>query len=111
MKTYLPKASEIEKDWIFTTTGVVTGVGMCMDAFTQPGDEIVLFTPVYHAFAKVIRQAGRVVAERQMPIVDGRYAMDFDAWDAQMTGREKLPVILLIRKPDCELTGSSCKIG
>lgn len=80
----------IEPDWIFTTTGLVNAVALCLDTYTDPGDEIILFTPVYHAFAKAIRAAGRTVREFPMEIVDGRYAMDFDAYDALITGREKM---------------------
>ena len=74
---------------MFTTTGIVNAVALCLDTYTQPGDGIVLFTPVYHAFAKTILGADRKVVECVMPIEDGVYALDFDAWDAQMDGAEK----------------------
>lgn len=89
----------VEKDWVFTTHGLVNGTAMCVDAFTQPGDGIVLFTPVYHAFAKVINAAGRKVVECEMPIQDGRYQMDFEAWDAQMTGAEKMVILCSPHNP------------
>lgn len=90
---------EVEADAIFTTTGLVNGVGMCLDTFTKPGDGIVLFTPVYHAFAKVIRNAGREVVECLMTNTDGRYEMDFDAYDAQMTGKEKMVILCSPHNP------------
>ncbi|MDE4132940.1 pyridoxal phosphate-dependent aminotransferase [Phaeobacter sp. QD34_3] len=90
---------EVEADAIFTTTGLVNGVGMCLDTFTQPGDGIVLFTPVYHAFAKVIRNAGREVVECLMTNTYGRYEMDFDAYDAQMTGKEKMVILCSPHNP------------
>ncbi|MFK7836051.1 MAG: MalY/PatB family protein [Sulfitobacter sp.] len=89
----------VEADWIFTTHGLVNGTAMCVDAFTDPGDGVVLFTPVYHAFAKVINAAGRKVVECEMPQVDGRYVMDFDAWDAQMTGAEKMVILCSPHNP------------
>ena len=54
---------EVERSHIFTTHGLVNGTSMCVDAFTNPGDHVVLTTPVYHAFARVIRAAGRAVTE------------------------------------------------
>ncbi|TCP60017.1 cystathionine beta-lyase [Rhodovulum bhavnagarense] len=72
---------QVRPDWIFTTHGLVNGTGLCIDAFTAPGDGVVLFTPVYHAFARVIRAAGRRVIECPLVNRDGRYEMDFDAWD------------------------------
>ncbi len=89
----------VDADAIFTTTGLVNGVGMCLDTFTQPGDGIVLFTPVYHAFAKVIGLAGREVVECRMVQQDGAYHMDFDAYDAQMTGREKMVILCSPHNP------------
>ncbi len=90
---------DVEADAIFTTTGLVNGVGMCLDTFTKPGDGIVLFTPVYHAFAKVIRNAGRKVVECEMVNTDGRYEMDFEAYDAQMTGNEKMVILCSPHNP------------
>ena len=90
---------DVDPSWIFTTHGLVNGTGMCVDAFTNPGDGVVLFTPVYHAFARVIAAADRQVVECQMPIVDGRYVMDFAAYDAQMTGNEKMVILCSPHNP------------
>ena len=84
---------------IFTTHGLVNGTGLCLDAFTQPGDGIVLMTPVYHAFARTIRAAGREVVECRLAQQDGRYQLDFAAWDAQMTGREKMLILCSPHNP------------
>lgn len=89
----------VDPSWIFTTHGLVNGTAMCVETYSDPGDGIVLFTPVYHAFAKVIRAAGREVVECEMPIVDGKYTMDFDTWDAQMTGAEKMIVLCSPHNP------------
>lgn len=89
----------IEPDWIFTTHGLVNGTGMCVDAFTQPGEGVVLFTPVYHAFARVIEAADRKVVECEMINVAGRYEMDFDAYDAQMTGNERMVILCSPHNP------------
>ncbi len=84
---------------IFTTHGLVNGTAMCVDAFTAPGDGIVLMTPVYHAFARVIASAGREVVECEMRLNDGRYEMDFDAWDTQMTGSERMLILCSPHNP------------
>ena len=90
---------DLDPAHIFTTHGLVNGTAMCVDAFTQAGDGVVLFTPVYHAFAKVINAAGRNVVECQMAQEDGRYRMDFDAYDAQMTGAEKMVILCSPHNP------------
>jgi cystathionine beta-lyase len=89
----------IEPEWIFTTHGLVNGTAMCVDTFTRPGDGVVLMTPVYHAFARVIKAAGRDLVECPLATVDGRYEMDFDAWDAQMTGNERMLILCSPHNP------------
>ena len=90
---------KVDKDWIFTTHGLVNGAAMCIDAFTKPGDGVVLFTPVYHAFARIISAADRKVVECEMVNNDGRYELDFDAYDAQMTGNETMLVFCSPHNP------------
>ena len=90
---------DVKPSEIFTTYGLVNAVGMCLQAFTEKGDGVVLFTPVYHSFAKVAKAAGREVVECDLKTVDGRYEMDFDAYDAQMTGNEKLVILCSPHNP------------
>ncbi len=89
----------VEPEWIFSTHGLVNGTALCVDTWTKPGDGVVLFTPVYHAFAKVIRAAGREVVECPMPVVEGRYVLDFQAFDARMTGRERMVILCSPHNP------------
>ncbi|WP_166418191.1 MalY/PatB family protein [Cochlodiniinecator piscidefendens] len=90
---------QIDPSWIFTTHGLVNGTAMCVDAFTAPGDGVILFTPVYHAFARVISAAGRQVVECPLANNNGRYEMDFAAYDAQMTGNEKMIILCSPHNP------------
>lgn len=87
---------DIDENWIHYTPGVVNGVAVVLHAFSQPGDGVVVMSPVYHAFGRVIRASGRKAVECQLVNSAGRYEMDFESWDAQMTGNEK---ILLLCSP------------
>lgn len=84
---------------IFTTHGLVNGTAMCVEAYTAPGDGVVLFTPVYHAFAKVIAANNRRVVECPLVNNAGRLEMDFAAYDAQMDGSEKMLVLCSPHNP------------
>ena len=90
---------DVEPGWIFTTHGLVNGTALCVDAFTMPGDGVVLMTPVYHAFARVIKAAGRQVVECRLATEGGRYVPDFAAWDAQMTGAERMLILCSPHNP------------
>ena len=90
---------DVARETIFTTHGLVNGTGICVDAFTAPGDGVILLTPVYHAFARVIAGAGRTVVECKLAQNAGRYEMDFAAWDDQMTGAEKMLILCSPHNP------------
>jgi cysteine-S-conjugate beta-lyase len=84
---------------IFTTHGLVNGTGLVIEAFTKPDDGVVLMTPVYHAFARTIKAAGRNVVDCKLALRDGRYEMDFAAWDAQMRGTETMMILCSPHNP------------
>ncbi|MBC7740193.1 MAG: pyridoxal phosphate-dependent aminotransferase [Candidatus Saccharibacteria bacterium] len=90
---------EVARGDIFTTHGLVNGTALCVDAFTKPGEGVVLTTPVYHAFARVIKAAGRDVVECPLALSDGRQQMDFDAWDKLMTGNETMMILCSPHNP------------
>lgn len=90
---------DVPKEAIFTTHGLVNGTALCIDAFTGPGDGIVLTTPVYHAFARIIKAADRRVVECPLSLVNDRQDMDFAAWDARMTGSETMMILCSPHNP------------
>lgn len=90
---------EFDPAHVFTTHGLVNGTALCIDAFTEPGDGVVLFTPVYHAFGRVITAAGRRVVECPLEIVDGKHRMDFERYDALMTGTERMVILCSPHNP------------
>lgn len=90
---------DIDPSWIFTTHGLVNGTALCVDAYTSAGDGVVLFTPVYHAFARVIKAADRQVVSCELVNNKGHYEFDFDAYDAQMTGNERMLILCSPHNP------------
>src|SRR5690606_22990180 len=90
---------KIDPAHVFTTHGLVNAVGLCLQAFTKAGDGVVLMTPVYHAFARVIRASGREVVECGLKSEAGRYVLDIAAWDAQLTGRETMLILCSPHNP------------
>jgi len=69
---------EIKREWIVFTSGVMGGVSAAIEAFSRPGDEVVVQPPVYHSFGRAIRSLGRHVVNNQLLLRDGRYEMDYD---------------------------------
>ena len=90
---------EVEPASIFTTHGLVNGTALCVEAYTQPGDGVLLMTPVYHAFARIVRACGRRVVECDLAQADGRYQLDIAAWDRLMTGSERMLILCSPHNP------------
>ncbi|WP_347267433.1 PatB family C-S lyase [Paracoccus sp. (in: a-proteobacteria)] len=90
---------QIQPEWVLTAHGLVNGTALCVDAFTAPGDRVIVMTPVYHAFARVIRAAGREVAEFPLALRDGQYRLDWDAWSQLLTGGERMLILCSPHNP------------
>lgn len=89
----------VEPEWIFTTHGLVNGTALCVQTYTNAGDGVILFTPVYHAFARVIAANNRRVVESPLLDTNGRYEMDLEGLAAQLTGDEKMVVLCSPHNP------------
>jgi cystathionine beta-lyase len=80
----------IDPAWVSPTPGVVSGLGLILQAVTEPGDEVVLFPPVYHAFRRIVLANDRRIRDAQLVERQGRYVMDLDALRAMLTPRSKI---------------------
>ncbi|HMQ95034.1 MAG TPA: MalY/PatB family protein [Amaricoccus sp.] len=90
---------EVDPSAIATTHGIVAGLAICLRAFTEPGDGVILFTPVYHAFARIIGANRREVVESPLVLRDGRYGMDLDALSGALKGHERMVVLCSPHNP------------
>lgn len=79
----------IERDWICYLPNVVAGLSIGVQTVSEPGDEIILNTPVYGPFYRAVTDNGRIVKECPMIEADGRYTMDFKAMEASITPKTK----------------------
>ena len=87
---------EIERDWIQYTTGVVPALSVIVKAFTEPGDRVILQTPVYNCFFSSVRNNGCEVAGSPLRSFSSplRYEMDFDDLEAKASDpRAKLLIL------------------
>jgi len=90
---------QVQPEWILSAPGLVSAVAMCLQALTEKGDGIVLFTPVYHAFHRIIAANDRRVVESPLALDGGRYAMDLDALAAQLDGSERMVILCSPHNP------------
>lgn len=86
----------IRPEWISYIPGIVKGIGMVINVFTKPGDNVVIMPPVYHPFRITAQLNGRnVVNVPLLTDADGGYHINFHAL-------EQLPAaggVLLLSNP------------
>ena len=80
----------IDPAWVSPTPGVVSGLGLILQAVTEAGDEVVLFPPAYHAFRRIIVANDRRILDAQLVQRQGRYEMDLDALAEKLTPKTKI---------------------
>ncbi|WP_134727064.1 MalY/PatB family protein [Paracoccus luteus] len=84
---------------ILSVHGLVNGTALAVEAYTDPGDAVILMTPVYHAFARVVKASGRTVTELPLAVTDGRLELDWPSWDGLLTGRERMLILCSPHNP------------
>lgn len=90
----------IERDWIQYTSGVVPALSVLVKAFTQPGDKVIVQTPVYNCFFSSIRNNGCEVLENSLLCEVGdtlRYTIDFA--DLEQKARDPRAKMLILCNP------------
>lgn len=80
----------IQPEWITYTAGVVPALYMAVEAVTDPGDQVMILTPVYGPFFRSIQEQGRELVG--VPLShdgQGYYRLDLAAMEAAVTDRTK----------------------
>lgn len=85
---------KISPDWVEYGPGVVPQLVMAVNAFTEPGDKIIIQTPVYPPFYSVVKENGRQLVENPLLENDGLYSMDFNLL-AQQAADPKTKMLIL----------------
>jgi len=80
----------LDPSWVSQTPGIVSGLGLILQATSEPGDDVVVFPPAYHAFRRIILANDRRILDVPLIETDGRYHMDLAALAASLTPRTKV---------------------
>ena len=90
---------KIEKDWFVTTPGVLPALCFAVRAYTQPGDKVIIQSPVYHPFKYVIVRNEREPVENTMKLVDGKYEMDYEGLKTLVDEKTKMIILCSPHNP------------
>lgn len=90
---------DIKKGWISKGPGVVPSICLCLNAYTQPGDGIVIQTPVYHPFYHAVDDNGRRLVRNPLKLEAGRTVMDYDDLERKIDGGTRLLILCSPHNP------------
>lgn len=68
----------IQPEWIVPTTGTLVSITNAIQAFTNPGDGIIVQPPVFLAYNNRITKNGRLTVNNPMLLENGKYEIDFE---------------------------------
>jgi cystathionine beta-lyase len=84
---------DIQKEWIVFSPGVVPALHMLVKAFSEPGDQVVVQTPVYHPFFNAIKNTGRQILDNPLQLQNEQYSMDLEDLEKKINQRTKMIII------------------
>ncbi len=84
---------KIKREWSVFTPGVVPALYMLVRAFTQPGDQVIVQTPVYYPFFSAVQNNNRELLDNPLQLKDGRYFMDLHDLENKLTPRTKMLIL------------------
>ena len=90
---------EIKKEWISFSPGVVAGLTLAVETFSNPGDEVVVQPPVYFPFFDCVKGTKRKMIENPLKLENGRYTFDFEDLKSKITEKTKLLLLCNPQNP------------
>ncbi|MGE5389580.1 MAG: MalY/PatB family protein [Deltaproteobacteria bacterium] len=90
---------EARREWIDNSPGVVASLGMLVRAYTHPGDQVIIQTPVYPPFYTVIRSNGCQLVRNPLVLEDGKYRMDLSSLKTRITSRTRVMILCSPHNP------------
>jgi len=89
----------IQRDWISFSPGVVPGVCFAIEAYSHPGDKVIVQPPVYNLFTIATVANGRQIVENPLKIEDGNYVMDYNDLEKKIDKRTKMIILCSPHNP------------
>ncbi|SCY73047.1 MalY/PatB family protein [Alkaliphilus peptidifermentans] len=90
---------DIQKEWIVFGGNVVSTLSRIIRTFTNPGDKIMIQSPVFATFFYVIQDNGRQVVNNPLKFNGETYEMDFDDLEKKLDEEVKLMILCSPHNP------------
>lgn len=89
----------VENEDIICCAEATVAISVFIQTFTEPGDEILINTPVYGGFFSCINGCGRVAVGSPLKNDNGKYSLDFEDMEKRITEKTKAMLICNPQNP------------
>ncbi len=86
-------------EWLVQSPGVVTALNTAIQAFSQPGDHVLVQPPVYFHFLHDVLANGRRLALAPLALDQGRYRFDPEGFEAAIEPGTRLFILCSPHNP------------
>ena len=69
---------EVRREWIVPEHGVVISLNLALEAYTQPGDGVIVQTPIYPPFLSAVKRHKRTLLENRLLVTEEGCRIDFE---------------------------------
>ena len=84
---------EVPREWVMQTSGIITTLKTAVQAFSAPGDSILIQPPVYAHFRDDVHMNGRHLAYAPLERVEDGYRFDAAVFEAAIRPDTKLFIL------------------
>jgi putative C-S lyase len=88
---------DIQPEWITLSPGVVPAFFIAVQAFSQPGDGVIIQRPVYYPFSFAIERNQRTLVNNPLILEQGKYRIDYA--DLETKARDPKNKLLIFCSP------------
>lgn len=89
----------IAKESILFVSRIVIAASVFVEAFSRPGEKVILNSPYYPPLDQVTQDNGRVAIEPPLVEKDGRYVIDFEELERRVDSKTKLMIFVSPHNP------------
>jgi cystathionine beta-lyase len=90
---------KVERPWLHRAPGVVPALSLCVNAFTEPGDGVVVQTPVYYPFFHAIERNDRRLVRNPLVADSGTFRMDLADLERIIDDRTRMLILCSPHNP------------
>lgn len=84
---------DIKEEWLGFLAGIVPGLAFSVQIYSDPGDDIIIQTPVYPPFSRVVTNNKRNLISNPVKTINGHFEMDFEDLERKITSKTRMLIL------------------